>query len=214
MCHGSRDLLLLWTEELVPFNEPWMYICTIILSNYNGRQVPRSKCCNTVWYICHVRSVWLYLINTSIHVSLYALCVPARPLYVIVHWLSFRHMSSYGIYSSLEEAFEFCWSLFAGEVKLNKFEFETQGLLDLLCKHLEWNGISVSESQRFLLSKCQKRWGARRNGCFRRLIPRQLILYPPTWNLTQSPAICKWLPTLCQQHTSRNSVRNQWEYYQ
>ena len=42
---------------------------------------------------------------------------------------------SYGVYSSLEEAFEFCWSLFAGEVKLNKFEFGTQGLLDLLCKH-------------------------------------------------------------------------------
>ena len=141
MCHSSRDLLLLWTEELVPFNEPWMYICTTILSNYNGRQVPRSKCCNTVWYICHVRSVWLYSINTSIHVSLYALCVPARPLYVIVHWLSFRHMSSYGVYSSLEEAFEFCWSLFAGEVKLNKFEFGTQGLLDLLCKH--WFSSSV-----------------------------------------------------------------------
>ena len=67
----------------------------------------------------HVGENQEYLINTSTHVSLYALCVPARPLYVIVHWLSFRHMSSYGIYSSLEEAFEFCWSLFAGEVKLN-----------------------------------------------------------------------------------------------
>ena len=95
MCHSSRDLLLLWTEELVPRNEPWMYICTIVLSNYNGRQVPRSKRCNTVWYICHIRFVWLDSINTSSHVSLYALCVPARLLYAIVHWLSFRHMSSY-----------------------------------------------------------------------------------------------------------------------
>ena len=45
--------------------------------------------------------------------SLYALCVPSRLLYAIVHWLSFRHMSSYGVYSSLEDAFEFSWSSFA-----------------------------------------------------------------------------------------------------
>ena len=46
---------------------------------------------------------------------LYALCVLATLLYAIVHWLSFRHMSSYRVYSSLEEAFEFCWSTFADE---------------------------------------------------------------------------------------------------
>ena len=187
MCHGSRDFLLLWTEELVPFNEPWMYICTIILSNYNGRQVPRSKCCNTVWYICHVRSVWLYLINTSIHVSLYALCVPARPLYVIVHWLSFRHMSSYGIYSSLEEAFEFCWSLFAGEVKLNKFEFGTQGLLDLLCKHWfsssVWNfcfwvqAVPPFEMSKAVRSK-KKRLFSQANSPPTNFIPTHLKSYP------------------------------------
>ena len=50
------------------------------------------------------------------------------------------------IYSSLEEAFEFCWSLFADEhktlpkstkrnVKSNKFAFGTLWLPDLLCKH-------------------------------------------------------------------------------
>ena len=56
-------------------------------------------------------------IQYSIHVSLYALCVPARLLYAIVHWLSFRHMSSYesitkqailwgtGTFFSIEEAF-------------------------------------------------------------------------------------------------------------
>ena len=50
------------------------------------------------------------------------------------------------ILSSLEEAFEFCWSLLADEhntllkstrrhVKLNKFVFGTPWLLDFLCKH-------------------------------------------------------------------------------
>ena len=53
------SLPLLWTGQLVLFNESWMYICTILLSHYTGRQVPRSKCCNTVWYICNIRSVWL-----------------------------------------------------------------------------------------------------------------------------------------------------------
>ena len=59
-----------------------------------------------------------------------------------------------GIKSSLEEAFEFCWSSFADahntlpkstrrNVKLNKFAFGTPWLPDLLCKHwftsLVWN---------------------------------------------------------------------------
>ena len=35
-------------------------------------------------------------------------------------------------------------------------------------------GISVTESHRFLLTKCQKQRGARRKDCFRRLIPHQL----------------------------------------
>ena len=55
----------------------------------------KVKCCNTVWYVCNIRSLWLESINTSIHVSLYAPCVPAKLLYAIVHWLSFRRMSSY-----------------------------------------------------------------------------------------------------------------------
>ena len=51
-----------------------------------------------------------------------------------------------GIHSCLEEAFEFCWSLFTDEhktlpkstrrnVKSNKFAFGTLWLPDLLCKH-------------------------------------------------------------------------------
>ena len=51
-----------------------------------------------------------------------------------------------GIWSSLEEAFEFCWSSFADEhnafpkltrrnVKLNKFAFGIPRLPDLLSKH-------------------------------------------------------------------------------
>ena len=57
-----------------------------------------------------------------------------------------------GIKSSLEEAFEFCWSSFADahntlpkstrrNVKLNKFAFGTPWLPDLLCKH--WFTSSV-----------------------------------------------------------------------
>ena len=59
---------------------------------------------------------------------------------------------SCGMYSSLEEVFEFCWSSFADEhntfpkstrrhVKLNKFAFGTPWLPDLLCKH--WFTSSV-----------------------------------------------------------------------
>ena len=66
-------------------------------------------------------------IQYSIHVSLHVLCVPARLLYAIVHWLSFRHISSYEsitkqpilwgtcTFFSIEEAFEFCRSSFADE---------------------------------------------------------------------------------------------------
>ena len=41
-----------------------------------------------------------------------------------------------GMYSSLEEGFEFCWSLFVDRnIKLNKLAFGTTWLLDLLFKH-------------------------------------------------------------------------------
>ena len=38
-------------------------------------------------------------------------------------------------------------------------------------------GIFIAESQRFLWAKRPKRWEARRNGRFRRLIPCRLISY-------------------------------------
>ena len=61
-------------------------------------------------------------------------------------------VNTWGIYSPLEEAFEFCWSSFANEhntlpkstrrnVKLNKFAFGTAWLPELSCKH--WFKSSV-----------------------------------------------------------------------
>ena len=63
-----------------------------------------------------------------------------------------KHSIFGGIYSSLEEAYEFCWSSLAGEhstllkstrrhVKLGKFVFGAPWLPDLLCKH--WFASSV-----------------------------------------------------------------------
>ena len=61
-------------------------------------------------------------------------------------WICNKTVNIYGIYTSLKEAFKFCWSLFADElntwpkptrrkVKLNKSAFGTPRLPDLLCKH-------------------------------------------------------------------------------
>ena len=66
--------------------------------------------------------------------------------------ISSKTINICGIYSSLEEAFEFCWSSLADEhnnlpkstrrhVKLDKFVFGTLWLPDLLCKH--WFASSV-----------------------------------------------------------------------
>ena len=62
-----------------------------------------------------------------------------------MRWISNKTVKIGGIYSSLEEAFEFCWSSFAGEhntlvkstrrnVELNKFGCGTPWLPDILCK--------------------------------------------------------------------------------
>ena len=61
-------------------------------------------------------------------------------------WIYNKTVNNCRIYSSLEEAFEFCWSSFADEhntspkstkrkVNLIKFAFGTPWLPDLLCKH-------------------------------------------------------------------------------
>ena len=83
-------------------------------------------------------------------------------------------------YSSLQEAFECCWSSLADEhntlpkstrrnVKLNKFAFETQRLYQIYYVNIDLYHQYVTESHTFLLTKrCQWR-GVRRNGCFRRL---------------------------------------------
>ena len=66
--------------------------------------------------------------------------------------ISSKTVNICGINSSLEEAFEFCWSSLADEhnnlpkstrrhVKLDKFVFGTPWLADLLCKH--WFASSV-----------------------------------------------------------------------
>ena len=66
--------------------------------------------------------------------------------------MSSKTVNICGIYSSLGEAFEFCWSSLANEhntlpkstrrhVKLDKFVFGTPWLPDLLCKH--WFASSV-----------------------------------------------------------------------
>ena len=88
-----------------------------------------------------------------------------------------RTVNISGIYSSLEEAFEFCWSSFPdehktlpkstkGNVKLNTFVFGTPWPTDMLCKHYLCHqyGISVTETQTFLHAKGSQRRGARRNG--------------------------------------------------
>ena len=86
------------------------------------------------------------------------------------------------VYFSLEEAFEFCWGPFANEHNtLQNWPGEM-----LNWRNLHWEphdywiyyvnidlrhqyGISIAESQTFLLAKRPKRWGARRNSCFHRL---------------------------------------------
>ena len=127
-------------------------MCHNFIELQRYRQGPRSKFCNTVSFVCNIRSVWLDLINISIHISLYALCVLLMLLYTIVYWLSFRYMSSY---KSIGK------QAILGEYILQQY------------------GISVAESQRFLLAKhTTAKWrGARINGCFCRLIPHQLISY-------------------------------------
>ena len=125
-------------------------MCHNFIELQRHRQEPRSKFCNTVSFVCNIRSVWLDLINTSIHISLYALCVLLMLLYTIVYWLSFRYMSSY---KSIGK------QAILGEYILQQY------------------GISVAESQRFLLAKHTKWREARINGCFCRIIPCQLISY-------------------------------------
>ena len=99
--------------------------------------------------------------------------------YIVHHrpWLSFRHISRY----------------------------ESIGKQAIFVEHiLHQYGISVAESQRFLLAKRSERWGARINGCFSQAnsLPTNFI-YPATWNLSQSPATGKWLPTQCKENISR-----------
>ena len=85
-----------------------------------------------------------------------------------------------GIYYSLEEAFEFCWSLFKEHknlpksIRRNKIEqiyICNPGLPDELCKHnlRHQYGISVAEVHTSLLAKRSKWRGVRKDGCFCRL---------------------------------------------
>jgi len=48
-----------------------------------------------VWNTWNICSVWLKVINTSIHVSLYAPRVSVMLWYAIFYWLSIRCVSSY-----------------------------------------------------------------------------------------------------------------------
>ena len=145
-------------------------MCNNFIKLQRYRQKPRSKFCNTVSFVCNIRSVWLDLINTFIHISLYALCVLLMLLYTIVYWLSFRYMSSY----------------------------KSIGKQAILVEYiLHQYGISVAESQRFLLAKHTKWREARINGCFCRIIPCQLISYTQRLEIlakAQLPHVNDFLP--------------------
>ena len=84
------------------------------------------------------------------------------------------------IYSSVEEAFEFCLRSFADKlntlpkstrrnVKLTKFAFGTPWLYRIYYINIDLRhqyGLSVAASQTFLLAKRPQRRGAARNSCF------------------------------------------------
>ena len=174
ICHSSRELLL-YCYEWSNSCHATSHKCTII-NFYRTtkviRQEPRSKFCNTVSFVCNIRSVRLDLINTSIHISLYALCVLPMLLYTIVHWLSFRHMSSHE--SIGKQAILIC-GIYSSSVK-----------------------ISVAESQRFLLAKRPKWREARINGCFCRIIPHQLISFTQQLEILAKalPQVNDFLPSV------------------
>ena len=115
-------------------------------------------------------------------------------LYAIVHWLSFRHNYVWlPIYNKRGNFLEYIllyrrsiwvllklirrWTQHLTKTDQAKCKIEpisiwkprNTGFIINIDLHHQY-GISVAESQRFLLSKCQKRRGARRNSCFRRLI--------------------------------------------
>ena len=115
-------------------------------------------------------------------------------LYAIVHWLSFRHNYVWlPIYNKRGNFLEYIllyrrsiwvllklirrWTQHLTKIDQAKCKIEpisiwkprNTGFIINIDLHHQY-GISVAESQRFLFSKCQKRRGARRNSCFRRLI--------------------------------------------
>ena len=115
-------------------------------------------------------------------------------LYAIVHWLSFRHNYVWlPIYNKRGNFLEYIllyrrsiwvllklirrWTQHLTKIDQAKCKIEpisiwkprNTGFIINIDLHHQY-GISVAESQRFLLSKCQKQRGARRNSCFRRLI--------------------------------------------
>ena len=108
---------------------------------------------------------------------------------IIDHLLDFTKR----IYSSLEEAFEFCWSSLANKHEtLPKLTRRNTNRTNLHFKPQVYQinyvnielghqyGIPVTETQTFPLAKRPERRGKKRNSCFRRLAcPVCLSVYLP-----------------------------------
>ena len=151
-------------------------MCNNFIELQRYRQEPRSKFCNTVLFVCNIHSVWLDLINTSIHISLYALCVLLLLLYTIVNWLSFRYMSSY--------------KSIGKQAILVEYILHQYGI----CRWVP----EVPPCKTSQVARSTDKWLFLQANS----LPTNFI-YPATWNLSQSPATGKWLPTQCQENISR-----------
>ena len=120
----------------------------------------------------------------TIRVALYAPRVLAMLLYTIVHWLSVndnilrkkKHLSFAGACLQMNTTFNHLKS--TGEMKnWTNLHLEPKDyrIYNVNIHLYNQYGIFVSESQSFLLTKCPE---------------------VATWNLSESTATCKWLPSL------------------
>ena len=91
-----------------------------------------------------------------------------------MRWIYNKTVNMSGIYSALEEAFEFCWSSFADEhntlpkstrrnVKSKKFAFWTLWLQDLLRKHWFTSSVCRSWNNGWSMGNVYTDWGVDRS---------------------------------------------------
>ena len=99
--HQSSSVLLSACVQLVPCtsHECTTVLCLCCLVStmvQTGTKVYFASYVSTiVWYAWNIRSVWLKVIRTSIHVSLYTPRVSVMLWDAIFQWLSIRCVSSY-----------------------------------------------------------------------------------------------------------------------